>query len=102
MTSLTTETERLVCWIEWEFPGIPHTGLYTELFAIAAESETNADFALAVYQHFRTSYRGIVPDLDSAQINWNWVAQAIELKVGLDLPEQEWEEMDDGRLKHHP
>jgi hypothetical protein len=95
MTSLTTETERLVGWIEWEFPQIPHTELYTELFAIAAESETNADFALAVYQHFCTSYRGNVPTLDFTQIDWDWVARAIELKVGLDLPEQEWEAMDD-------
>jgi hypothetical protein len=95
MTFLFTETERLVCWIEREFPAIPYTELYTELFAIAAESETNADFAIAVYQHFCTSYKGIVPALDSAQVDWDWVAQAIELKVGLDLPEQEWEAVDD-------
>jgi hypothetical protein len=95
MTSLITETERLVGWIEWEFPGIPHTELYTELFAIAAESETNTDFALAAYQHFRSSYKGSVPTLDCAQVDWEAVAQVIELKVGLDLPEQEWEGMDD-------
>jgi hypothetical protein len=95
MTSLTTETERWVGWMERELPNIPHTELYSELFAIAAESETNADFALAAYQHFRTSYRGSVPNLVSAQVDWDVVAQVIERKVGLDLPEQEWEAMDD-------
>jgi hypothetical protein len=95
MTSLTTETERWVHWIEREFPDIPHTELYSELFAIAAEHETDADFALAVYQHFRANYKGSVPNLNSAEVDWDVVAQVIERRVGLDLPEQEWEEIDD-------
>jgi hypothetical protein len=93
MTSVMTETQRLLLWIEREFSEIPHSVLYGELFAITAEHETNGTFALAVYQHFRSTYRGRVPALDPAQVDWDAVAQVIGLKAGIPPPEQDWEDV---------